>query len=73
MDVNGHERLFNITLRHRFKYRNRAFIAVLHFTVTMYVHLMEHSVVLILGLIQYSAWQPEPVMQFKWSTLNLLF
>jgi hypothetical protein len=33
MDVNEHVRLFNSTLRHTFKIRNSAFIAVLHFTV----------------------------------------
>ena len=35
MDVNGHERLFNITLRHEFKKRNIAFIVDLHFTFTV--------------------------------------
>jgi hypothetical protein len=35
MDVNEHERLSNITLRHKLKQRNSAFIAVLHFTVTV--------------------------------------
>ena len=35
MNVNEHERLFNIKLRHKFKQRNRTFIiTVLHFTVT---------------------------------------
>ena len=34
MDVNRHERLFNITPRHKFKKTNIAFIAVLHFTFT---------------------------------------
>ena len=33
MDVNKHDRLFNIRLIHTFKYRNSAVIAVLHFTV----------------------------------------
>ena len=33
MDVNEHESLFNFTLRHKLKYRNNAFNAVLHFTV----------------------------------------
>jgi len=35
MDVNEHERLFNITLGHKFKERNNAIITVLHFTVTV--------------------------------------
>jgi len=35
MDVNEHERLTNITLRHKLKYRNSTFIAALHFTVTV--------------------------------------
>jgi len=35
MNVNGHERLFYITLRHKLKSRNSAFIAVLHFGVTV--------------------------------------
>ena len=34
MDVNKHERLSNITLRHKLEFRNIAFMAVLHFTVT---------------------------------------
>ena len=33
--VNVHERLSNFTLRHKLKRRNSAFIAVLHFTVTV--------------------------------------
>jgi len=35
MDVNGHERLFNIRLEHKFKKTSIAFIAVLHFTITV--------------------------------------
>jgi hypothetical protein len=35
MDVNEHKRLFNITLRQNLNLRNSAFIAVLHFTVTV--------------------------------------
>ena len=35
MDVNEHERLSNITLRHTLKLRNNAVIVVLHFTVTV--------------------------------------
>lgn len=35
MDVNEYERLSNTTLRHNSEYRNIAFIAVLHFTVTV--------------------------------------
>ena len=37
VDVNEHERLFHITLRHEFKkiLRNSVFIVVLHFTVTV--------------------------------------
>jgi len=35
MDVNGHERLLNITLRHKCKEMNIAFITVLYFTVTV--------------------------------------
>jgi hypothetical protein len=34
-DVNEHERLSNFTLRHKLKWRNSAFIAVLHFIVTI--------------------------------------
>ena len=34
-DVNEHENLSNITLRHKSKQRNIAYIAVLHFTVTV--------------------------------------
>jgi len=33
MGENEHERLLNITLRHKFKWRISAFIAVMHFTV----------------------------------------
>jgi hypothetical protein len=33
MDVNEHERVSNITLRHKLKCGNNEFIAVLHFTV----------------------------------------
>ena len=36
MDVNGYERLLNITLRHKFNLRNNTVIAVLHFTVTVW-------------------------------------
>jgi len=35
MDVNEHERLYNITFRQKKLYRNSTFIAVLHFTVTV--------------------------------------
>ena len=35
MVVNEHERLSNFTLRHKLKYWNKAYIAVLHFTVTI--------------------------------------
>ena len=35
MDVNEHERLFNITLRHKFKKGNSSCIVVLQFTVTV--------------------------------------
>jgi len=35
MDVNEHGRLFNIKLRHKFKYNYIAFIDVLHLTVTV--------------------------------------
>jgi hypothetical protein len=35
MDVNEHEELFNITLRHKLKKRNSALIGVLHLTVTV--------------------------------------
>jgi hypothetical protein len=35
MDVNGHERLSNITLRQEFKKLKSTFIAVLLFTVTV--------------------------------------
>jgi len=35
MDVYEHERLPNFTLRHKLNLRNRAFIAVLHLTVTV--------------------------------------
>jgi hypothetical protein len=35
MDVNGHERLFNIRLGHKFKKTSIAFIDVLHFTITV--------------------------------------
>jgi hypothetical protein len=35
MDVNEHERLFNIALRHKFKKRNSSCIVVLQFTVTV--------------------------------------
>ena len=36
MNVNEHERLSNITRRYKIKYRNIDFIAVLHFTVTVF-------------------------------------
>ena len=35
MDVNEHERLSKITLRHKLKLKNSTFIAVLHFIVTV--------------------------------------
>jgi len=35
MDVKGHERLFKIKLRHKFKYRISSFIAGLHFNHIM--------------------------------------
>ena len=35
MDVNEHERLSNVTIGHKLKQRNIAFIDVLHFTVTV--------------------------------------
>lgn len=35
MDVNEHERLYKITFRYKIKHTNRAFIAVLHLTVTV--------------------------------------
>ena len=35
MDVNEHERLSNVTLRHKLKKRDSTFIAILHFTVTL--------------------------------------
>jgi hypothetical protein len=35
MDVNEHEGQSNFTLRQKIKLRNSAFIAVLHFTVTV--------------------------------------
>ena len=35
MDVNGHERLFNITPRHKYKKMNIAFTAVLLSIVTV--------------------------------------
>lgn len=35
VDVNGHERLFNNTLRHKCKEMNIAFVAVLYFKVTV--------------------------------------
>ena len=35
MDVNKHERLSNITLRHKLKLKNSVFIAGLHFAVTV--------------------------------------
>ena len=34
MDVNKYERLSSLTLRHKIKKRNSAFIAVLHFTIS---------------------------------------
>ena len=43
MDVNEHERISNITLRPKFKYRNRACIAVLHFTVTVWSSTMGNT------------------------------
>ena len=36
MDVSDHERLYNITLSHKLKEWNSTFIAVLHFTVTVW-------------------------------------
>ena len=34
MGVNEHENLSNFTIRHKIRFRNNIFIAVLHFTVT---------------------------------------
>ena len=35
MEINGHERLFNITRIYKLKYRNNVFNADLHFTFTV--------------------------------------
>jgi hypothetical protein len=35
MDVNEHDRLSNVTLRYKLKYKNITFIDVLHFIVTV--------------------------------------
>ena len=44
MGINELERLSNITLRHELKKRNSAFIAVLHFTVTVGSYIMKPEV-----------------------------
>ena len=43
-DVNEHERLSNITLKHKSKQRNIASIAVLHFAVEVDMYVNEHAV-----------------------------
>ena len=35
MDVNEHDTVSNVTLRHKLKYKNSAFTVILHFTVTV--------------------------------------
>jgi hypothetical protein len=42
-DVNEHERLSNITLKHKSKQRNIASIAVLHFAVEVDMYVNEHE------------------------------
>ena len=42
VDVNEHERLSNITLRHKLKQRNSTFIAVVHFS-----HSLEYYIYMI--------------------------
>ena len=41
MDENEHERLSNFIVRHTIKSKNSAFIAVLHFTVTVVIKDMD--------------------------------
>jgi hypothetical protein len=64
MDIIEHERLSNITLRHKLKWGNNEFIAVLHFTVK-YIFFLAKSIKAYWNsflAVQY-------IMSKEWSTL----